>query len=215
MTPAINVNMKPCMCAARAHHQSITLTGRHFEECSGSPVLIPCPIPRSVKFEVVLGGCKTPGACSLPRPMFQATTQHISTCPARPVRVSCSVSGSTWEESYLSFVERSDGDAIGPEFDRVDSLCRERWALVKALVLRQQGFVAPAPDHIVELHAQRDAVFAALADMVRHEKGLEEAAQSAAKAMGGEGDMSGAVVASAEFLAAYVERLIEQVSVLP
>lgn len=132
--------------------------------CYGAPVFIPCPVPRSVTFEVVL----TTECLCLKTPRASG---HRADCPARPVRVSCSISGRTWEDSAVEFVERADGECIGPMLDRVDTLVRDRWALIKALVLGSNSLHGPITDLPgFKLLAQRDAVFAALADMARAEQ---------------------------------------------
>jgi hypothetical protein len=176
-------------------------------------ILIPCPIRRSVTFSVALGDCYLSGSslkCSL------GDGAHRIGCPARPVRVSCSISGKTWEESSISFVERADGECIGPMFDRVDTICRARWALVKALVLGQTytlaaRFPPAAVDVIHRLHIQRDAVFAALTDMARgqaiYATGNERLPEVCRLFYRGD--------PTSEALERYVEYLIEQVGILP
>jgi hypothetical protein len=75
---------------------------------------------------------------------------------------------------------------------RLRTICRDRWALVKALVLGASK-VSEFPEHfrmvpaVSEMLVQRNAVFAALAE----------------------------IRPSALWLAAYVEHLIEQIGVLP
>lgn len=55
-TPTINVNLKPCDCF-RQHVVGMQHLHAHSDDCHGAPTLIPCPLPRSVTFEVRLGEC--------------------------------------------------------------------------------------------------------------------------------------------------------------
>lgn len=220
--PAINVNLKPCADWCPVTH-TIRHT-RHDTHCPGAPVLIPLPIPRSVTFQVALGACEctTGGLDTMP---------HDDDCPARPVRVSCSVSGDgTWAESEVDDVWQNVQNAKGWIVDAEDAdpsalaIARERWALVKALVLN----VWPVPSAhaaVVEFIRQRDAVFSALADMARAEDAAV-AAQGRLDAVLRPGwharhrpdshlPAAGLERPSRMGLAAYVERLIEQVWVMP
>lgn len=211
MTPTINVNLASCS-RGRCGLDPKGVFRHDPSTCSGEPILLPCPIRRSVTFSVALGEC----ACDA----YAEGGTCPTDCPARPVRVSCSISGKTWEESEVAEAEwlgRYADDATNP----VLAACRDRWALVKALALGEDAGAwmlseawAERWDVVASLFAQRDAVFAALADMARHEEGLEAAAVRAAKAMGADGDLSGTTRASPEFLAAYVEHLVEQVGAL-
>jgi hypothetical protein len=93
-------------------------------------------------------------------------------------------------------------------------ICRARWALVKALVLGRDD-VESTDEEILRswdrLFAQRDAVYAALADMARAEDAKWMAnAQLPERFRLFEG-ARGAPTA----LARYVEHLLEQVEVMP
>lgn len=217
MTASINVNLKRCDCSRPTDgFQRV-----HLPTCASTPVLIPCPIRRSVTFGVRIGECAVDGhhlgGC------YRITNTHgqksdvihITGCPAKPIRVSCSISGKTWEESEVFDMESPSGH---PDILR---LCYERWALVKALVTGQRHDLTIRFKTWCDLVDQRDAVFSALADMARAEVAALEAQ---ARVMGAAG-WKGIHFAdpqhhddkrpSASFLARYVERLIEQVGVLP
>lgn len=223
-TPVVNVNLTPCDCDGP--HPGITgSTGAHANDCATRPVLVPCPIPRSFTVVVRLGEC----ACPVSTWRKNAATRtagsaHDTSCPARPISVACSISG-TWAESEVTdgYTDTTSGQLAALE--RELSACRARWALVKALVTGQDMSALDLEARHVgtfEMFAQRDAVFAALTDMVRAED-LAFAAQIALdKAMGlkrnvtpfHRPDSEREAWPSAAFLAAYVERLIEQVGVL-
>lgn len=191
----------------------------------GAPVLIPCPLPRSVTFTVRLGECLK--ACS-PRGF---TPGHISGCPGQLIRVSGSISGKTWEESEVTDLDvpgRLAGTNAGADLWRA---FRERWALVKALVLGHTAWdytMSPAKAiplaTITAMLAQRDAVYAALADMALAERAAEpahaaidELLPASLQCRNGLNRLSPPPHArpSATWLAAYIEHLIEQVGVLP
>lgn len=214
MTPTINVNLQ---CVP---HEVGKIGG-------GVPVLIPCPIRRSATFEVRLGNCD--GACV---PVTFPDHQHSRLCPARPIRVSCAIGGETWEESEVVAVSETVRTVTeGPNnFDAHWTVCRERWALVKALVLGYTAWdyimssaLAVPLATINAMLAQRDAVFAALADMARAEDALSGAQMRAYDAIDSSGHIADSEHrrtqskprASAEAIAAYVEALIEQVGTLP
>lgn len=208
---SINVTLKPCP-VARAH-EHLTVDALHGAAgCPAAPVLIPCPIPRSVTFSVALGECVgESGACRV-RP---GEPHHsLSACPARPIRVSCSISGKTWEESAVVDADFADGRSGSPAL----ALCDDRWALVKALVL---GMYPTCGNEEVPrtLVKQRDAVFAALADMVRAEQDARNAQQRVddafpfARYRRNDPDHR-SERPSIGRLAAYVEYLIEQIGTL-
>lgn len=203
---AINVNLKPCTCGCPVFPTV------HVKDCPGISVPIPCLIPRSVTFEVRLGECDCLSS-------LKSIGTHTDDCRSRPIRVSGSISGKTWAESEPSDVE-------GPSGAPVDliTVCRDRWALVKALVLGQWptvsaiGVLSEAIPGLVE---QRDAVYAALADMARAEEAAFDAQERAVKAMGEATYMphnfhraEPHARASADLLARYVERLVEQAGAL-
>ena len=91
--------------------------------------------------------------------------------PARPIRVTCSISGKTWQESEIAQAEVPHGHEFSPA--DVLNTCRERWALVKALLgvnpeWSKQGKWFSEHGRMA-IFTQRDAVYAALADMARAE----------------------------------------------
>lgn len=95
----INVNLKPCRCVGPRDERKT-----HWDGCAGAPVVILCPIPHTVEFEVALGECACP-----PRnfDVMRNYDGHVSpTCPARPIRVTCSIGGDgTWAGSEVTEVE--------------------------------------------------------------------------------------------------------------
>jgi hypothetical protein len=110
--------------------------------------------------------------------------------------------------------------------------CRDRWELVKALVMGQNGEAIKAVRSsptlpwaaLGGLLQQRDAVYAALADMARCERAYWGAAQAIHRALPGvcvssdmqvvdPGDDDGDAP-SARWLSAYVEHLVDQVGIL-
>lgn len=216
-TPAVNVNLKPCSSPVLCAEMPASDTG-HLLTCAAAPILLPCPLPRSVTLEVRWGECtRDPFICDLP--------QHGTTCPARPIRVSCSISGKTWAESEPFDMHQPDGGYLVDA--KTQTLIRERWALVKALVLGYSAWDY-AMSHakavplatITAMLAQRDTVFSALADMARAEEAAFAAQERAEKAypyhrLGrvGDGSHAGPRPSRAR-LAAYVEFLVEQVGVL-
>lgn len=202
MVPSINVNLKPCTCP------DFGPRGPGFVPCDSPQILLPCPTQRSVTFSVALGPCTM--MCANPA----LWGGHSTTCPARPVRVSCSVSGETWEESEVEAM-----DAAGPtaynqkEWGTLYAVCRARWALVKALVLGQPQAQAGGKwlDAPTDLFTRRDAVFDALADMARAERACVTAWLALpVELRSGPGPMA----LTPEAFERYVERLIEQVSVI-
>jgi hypothetical protein len=223
MTPTINVNLNPCTCKAATPYGNAA-TGTCTGSCPGAAVLIPLSLQffRSITFEVALGECSE--TCR----QYMPNGQHTANCPGRPVRVSCSISGKTWEES-----EPFDfGDADGHRFvtDTGVERVRERWALVKALVLGAKWGTCPRDvDEIAKRHLnlvatlfnQRDALYAELTDLALDEQSAFGSQERAVKAMGEATFMPDnfhraepIARASASILARYVERLIEQVGVL-
>lgn len=218
--PAINVNLAACRCpvpAASPQHWA--------EQCAAKPVLIPCRPPPSFTCTVVLGECIASGCGNafsyhtLPTGMSMAGLAiHSDSCPARPVKVSCSISG-TWEESEVVQVEYCPAPGRLEDFlpgHPVFDACRDRWALVKALVTNDwTGWALTADSPILTLQSQRDAVYAALARL--------EAADSAARAAHSEAfsaldaadveysTMTPVGSRAAAMLAAYVKRLITTV----
>jgi hypothetical protein len=220
-TPTLNVNLKPCDCLSYTKTE-----GTHMTDCASTPILIPCPIPRSVTFEVMLGECTCAAreAISMGRYSHRVVPHDPTNaaCPAKPLKVSCSISGKTWGVSFVSDVEVRG--VPGRAIQHIGA-AGERWALVKALVLGNPltayaGWVGQSLTPVRALFAQRDAVFSALADMAR----AEETAFRAQIAVDSEIPRHrslgiGHAVEpdqrpSSVRLAAYVERLVEQVQVL-
>lgn len=208
MTPTINVNLTPCNCEGIPTHAGW---------CSGAPVLIPCPIPRSVTLEVAAGTC----TCLAGHDPSTRQLVHSPNCPARPIRVTCSVGGETWEQSEVTKTSVLGWGAAMAAAQSPLPACRERWALVKALVLRHSDLSSMLTGpKAVELLSQRDAVFAALCAMAR----AEEAARSATERLWyALPDSAGWVsrhpardeqTPSALLLAAYTSHLISQIGVL-
>ena len=167
-------------------------------------------------------GCAC-GACRAARDAGWFPGFHRPNCPARPIRVCCSISSpdGTWANSEvdISTVEPSD-----PLADRVKIMaaCRTRWGLVKALVLGMPLSLIPGiPRGSLPLVEQRDAVFAALCEMALDENARIEIKRRLFKACSVIFPKSGVTVPapeareSATYLAAYVEGLIEQMGVLP
>lgn len=212
MIQTINVNLRPCNCDSPPHKPGGI---QHLYGCASAPFLIPCPIPRSVTFFVALG------ECDCPPPLGHGAYGHSPNCPARPVRVSCSISGNTWEESHpVEFEMEPSG--ISPN-DTLRDACRARWALVKALVLGEDSGPwmlseawAEKWDIVAPLFAQRDAVFSVLTDMARAEEAQKAASARVTTAIYG-APRAIRLFSEPEYqelLGRYVGRLIEQVEVM-
>lgn len=187
---------------------------------AANPVLIPCQLPRTVEFKVALGECRCREEEEPDEVGGRKTTEpgHFSNCPARPISVTCTIDGDTWEES---FVDGADFQPMEGARRLIDA-CDDRWALVKALVLGKMPRLTgtEATDlPVIALIEQRDAVFAALCDMARAENGARTAHHAMVKAL----DVAGAAYSgaapvyndvAARGLAAYVAHLLEQVGAL-
>lgn len=203
--PAVNVNI-------RSTHAHPERANPAFCDSDCAPVLIPCPIPRSLTFTVRLGDCS--GRCN--GMMWQNPPFHGADCPGRPIRVSCSILGKTWEESGVV-----DVDPPGDGYPSILRACRERWALMKALML---GFTrvtlgGVSRQQADKLFVQRDAVYAALADKARVEQADDATTRALIKALPSlkarDGDAATAsAYLSVRALAHYVEHLVEQIGVL-
>lgn len=246
--PTINVNLtricQDCVALAPGPHDSRCVSA---EGIRLRPALIPCPLDpfRSVGFTMRLGECSCTipswwtqaakahadadrtsgrvwscacGPCAAARRNGWIPDQHNATCPARLVRVACSIGGDgTWAGSEVTDVEVPD---VLKRAALV--VCRARWAIVKAVVLGHQDISSLLTGPMAAaLLAQRDAEFSALADMVRHERGALEAQRRAEKAFPyhrfhrvGAGSHEGPRPSTAR-LAAYVEYVIEEVGKLP
>jgi hypothetical protein len=167
----INVNLKPCDCVDAP---SRVVHGHHAKDCASIPVLIPCPIPRSIHLMLSLGECICGGHVGRGPPAI--IDRRSANCPARPVKVAASIGGKTWEESTVS---EWDGDVSLHDdmaMERARAAVRARWALVKALVLGADADTVHGHD-VSALRDQRDAVFAALCDMARAEETALQAQQ--------------------------------------
>jgi hypothetical protein len=214
VTPTVNVNLYT-YCG----------DGIHCRHAGHGSVPIPCPIPRSVTFTVRLGEC----TCQHVREIRGG--RHADDRPARPIRVACSISGKTWEGSEVDGLIEPHRLAFGiapiddEVIERLTEIARERWALVKALLTGgiytlSARFPPDAVDAIHRLHMQRDAVYSALADMARAEEAAVAAQHRCDEALGvfphigPDHRTLPQERPSAARAAAYVERLIEQVSVL-
>jgi hypothetical protein len=159
---------------------------------------------------------------------------HLNGCPARLVKVYCSISGKTWEGSDVTDVALVPASRQGPWADEVAneeraSFCRDRWALIKALVLGRSPTTSERAGLLMAAHyngmiGTRDAVYAALSDMARAERAGHAAflalpmdvrkSSIIAKACGhvAADPEQDAEWPSRAILAHYVERLVEQVS---
>ena len=215
MTPTINVALEPC-----TYWGVCNVRGSHIPACRAAPILIPCPIPRSVTFTVRMGECV---GCQRSRARARdGVIRHGERCPARPIRVSCSIGGETWEGSEPEFCEVPDGETFGLRPDDIEvitimtrllAICRERWGF--ASLLMTGGGAGSHP-----LAIQRDVVFSALADMARAEESIKTRVNTLAAI--GISDVYMTEVrlktphdVAEAGLAAYVEHLVEQVGVLP
>jgi hypothetical protein len=209
--PTINVSLKPCNHAAKG-------SPLHAPYCDSAPILIPCPIQRSVTFEVVLGSSDPIEYTS------GGEREQWCSHQGHRVKVSCSISGKTWEESEVSDSECArtthDDHVCAKEGLDVLQVCRDRWALVKALVLGkpQEGLGGALIIAPMDLFARRDAVFSALAEMARAEEASKKALSAVISALPEArrwAPTSSFTANTAErMLERYVERLIEQVGAM-
>lgn len=230
--PTINVNLKQCTCRSTTPYGPAQV-GQCMHTCPGAPVPIPLSLEpfRSVTVQVRIAECSETCRQHMPN------GQHTENCPGRPIRVSCSISGKTWEVSDVVDVEmyrdQNPGHIVFPSDMQRKALpiCRERWALVKALLLGLKWEDAFVPhgqyvratsirlrDSLIE---QRDALYAELAALARDEASTFNRQESAIKAMGEIYFLPNNFIraeseqrASASILSRYVERLIEQVGEL-
>lgn len=214
--PTINVNMKKCRCVGPPLDPKT-----HWDGCAGAPIPLPLSLQpfRSVTFTVVLGTC---GCAKQWNPIL---TNHGDLCPGEPIRVSCSISGGTWEESDVCHFEWQEGPSELMA-GRIEALVTQRWALVKALVLGREctphDLAAGPHEVVIDLFQQRDAVFSELSALVCDEQSAFARQERVVTAMGEATYMphnfhraEPHARASADLLARYVERLVEQVRVLP
>lgn len=180
MEPTINVNLKPCDCALSSLAPTYP-PKPHADHCSAKPGLLTCPLPDKVELTVRLGRCE----CAA---QYRGVTgfgvsepqgKHTENCPARHIRVICSIGGDgTWSGSEVAEMEILGGTPLGIDArNRIHRICRDRWALVKALVLgkfayRDVGDAGPGTPE--GLFKQRDVVFANLAEMAQAEQAHRE-----------------------------------------
>lgn len=204
----VNVNLKSCDCGHRQYLAGDV--GPVYCVCDRIP--IPCPIPRTVEMTVRLGKC----TCTT-HGIVMVRERHVSTCPARTIRVTCSIRGDSWETSE---VDPTHG--LNPHGAAAMMVCRARWEVVKALVTGVHpdfdGGAWTGPT--LPLFRQRDAVFAALAKMATKEQGACNAQQECDEAFPysqyskpGDPDHRAARPSVAR-LAAYVSHLIATVGAL-
>lgn len=217
----INVNLGRCTYA-----EGIESGAYHFSElCDTRPVLIPCRIPGSVTFEVRQGECTClPGFYAA----AQTRNDHLPRCLGKPIRVSCSIGGKTWAESEVTDVEKQgeiNAYQFPTELERTLALaaCRERWALVKALVTGFTGDIAafaPGSAMAVRLRNERDVMFAALAAKIRAEQADDATTRDLMKILPGlaASDVTEAMgrdYLSTRALERYVKDLIAQIGGMP
>jgi hypothetical protein len=234
MTATINVNLRPCDCSHRRWLATTCVS-----DCASTPILLPCPVPTSFICVVRLGECRCPTGALLAQrvpgvadcnPRLSAL-HHLHGCPARPVRVSCSIRsgppGQEWAGSEVGgYVKVHGGHAVEMAIDileRCMAAARALWKIVVALVAGDTEIVAHTHEQralLARLYPQRDAVFSALADMARAECAAWSAQNAAAiafKFVHTPATFHRTLPAdrpSAHYLAAYAEHLIEQVGVL-
>lgn len=215
--PSINVNIREQSCSPRCHFGLKFRT--HNNGCPRSPILLPCRLPPSFAIDVVL----SPG-CYCERLGIGAEPRHVPNCPSRPIRVACEISGSAWEDSDISDVEPVQGQDF-PDANKSDASAvafghaRERWALLKALITGGRPALSTDPSY--RLTEQRDAMYAAIADMARAEDAASEAQDRAHVALGDDlrlkphHNIEAPDRPSTYMLERYVERVIELVGELP
>lgn len=224
--PTINVNLRPCGCPV-SDHEAVN----HYPSC---PIANPVPIPldlaqwRSVTFTVRLGECVCGGHIGRGPPAI--IDRRSVACPGLTTRVACSIRGKTWPEAEISDFMYVDGRdwANEEEADKALDQCIARWEIVKALVTGKD------PRHDVAAHAihtlyrehrlfeNRNAVFSEVAELDRLEQAAYLAQERGVKALGEPAFLPRNFIraepsqrASADLLARWAERMIEQVGVLP
>lgn len=209
--PTINVNLKPCSCG----HWQWLAGDVGPTKCVCAPVLIPCPIPRAVTFEVAPGECDCAEDARRRRGM--PLEPHLRSCHARPIRVVCYIDGETWGDSHVEDIEYPDGEPQKGTESALVPMAWERWRAIQMLALGHPATadaVGVLSEAIPALESQRDAVFSALCDMARAESAIIQRFVDVDKVYTNRmrKAFSGVV---ADELSAYVEHLIEQVGVLP
>lgn len=202
-TPELNVNLRRCDCPTLMMPDV-----PHLQTCPGTPVLIPCPIPRSVTFTVRLGECRCLNKDRA------ADGLHADSCPARPIRVSCSSGGETWPDSKVIACDSRDLVFVP---DAVSAACRARWEIVKALVTGRHSIDSTRGLDLAWLDAiftQRDAVLAKVATLARSEQAYAAAYSDAWLSIGQRKAPNMEGLTSTTILGEYVEHIIEQAGVL-
>lgn len=211
----INVNLAAC-----TFYGVCNVRGAHIDKCPGKPVLVPLPLEpwRTVRMKVRLGECRCINKDRADDGL------HAASCPARPIEVTCSIGGKDWPSSEATEVERSVNDDHIMGDHRMGLLadaCRSLWDVVRAMLtnpgLRITGWAGS-----VAMYETRDAVYAAICEMARHEDAHAQARQHAYDAMDASGHIADSEHVRARItpressvvLAAYVQRLIEQVGSL-
>jgi len=96
MIPTINVNLKPCACNAGL--AAITT-------CVGAPVLIPCPIPRSVVFNAALGECDCGAIESNKRSARETSLFGMACLPGCPALCVLFYRGDPTDEALSRYVD--------------------------------------------------------------------------------------------------------------
>lgn len=202
-TPLINVNLTGC------DNRCMPLSGAHREGCTRGPVLIPCPIPRTVTLKVALGEC----TCFQRNYVGREALGHNSDCPVHPVSVTCTIGGEVWADSAVVDVEcEAMHLPQGPRYTAALDACRARWEIVEALMT---GFYPTCDNDVPDaLMYQRDAMFAHVCGMYRAEVALASHWSYALKALGVKHGLE-PLTHSQMLLGDYVKRLVEQVGVLP
>lgn len=217
----INVNLRPCTCQRSMLVSGVVL---HASTCPGTPVEVPCPVPRSSwTLEVAWGKCGKYPACAGPN--------HAIACAVRKVRVACNIGGDgTWAGAEIVHTEVHPDDMrhVGT-FDNliaISEVCRDRLALLKALLTNTEQAVSDSGDRLFTLPAaqalfrQRDAVFSVLADMARAEEVARAASEAFWRALPVSAEWEprhparDAQCPSSALLARYVKHLMKQLETL-
>lgn len=166
MTPTINVNLKKC-----PHGPNTSST--HEQTCIGRPAPIPCPIPPKVEMTVRLGECNDMLSCGL--------HEHHAHCPARLIRVTCTIGGETWAESEIVWTDVAEQECSALRTanarGHAERLVRDLWEIVKAMVTVRPVELSTrlGPGTGTRMIYERDAVFSALAKMTTLEHEHEAA----------------------------------------
>ena len=197
-TPTINVNLTPNRCECPGRFLAVPLREQdHRTDCPASPILIPCPIQRSVAM-VVCG-----------------------------VKYAVAIGGNTWATSHVEDVDAYHDVGTAAPTQSVINECNTRWDTIRAILYAAPEFSRPGGwfslDGRMALFASRDAVFSAVCAMARNEREQREVQDrlrtldlpsgDRCKDMGDMGEARDSRAALA--LERYVTMLIEQVGVGP